>query len=241
MFFILVICILQLVHYCDGNQRVVYISESISNDDNSSEFKDICRVYGKCSCSSLDHALADLNNTSNVLINITTDVTLSSLIKVLYIENATIIRHNDPTVNCTNPGGIHFGFCHNCIIEGIIWDGCGVDNIDNHTEPGLKMSNSSSSNVTMKNCSFQYSRGQVVLLSNLSGDVHISHCNFVHNNHYKGHGAAIHYSSNNIISFYQLTLFTINDCNFTDNKHAKSLVYIENRISKHNLTIHRQL
>ena len=32
----------------------------------------------------------------------------------------------------------------------------------------------------------------------------------------------------------QVSAFTINDCNFTYNKHAESLVYIENTISKHN-------
>ena len=70
----------------EGNQRIVHVNESISDeedfftggeDDNSR----ICCVYGNCSCNSLDHALATL--TSNVLINITTDVTLSSLINAL--------------------------------------------------------------------------------------------------------------------------------------------------------------
>ena len=48
---------------------------------------------------SLDHALANL--TSNVLINITTDVTLSSLVRVSNLENVSLIGHNNPTVNCT--------------------------------------------------------------------------------------------------------------------------------------------
>ena len=233
--FLLISLTVSVVKCTDGNQRIVCVSELIisgdedfitsGEDDNSR----ICCVYGNCSCDSLDHALANL--TSNVLIIITTDVTLSSIIKVSNVENVTMIGHNNPTVNCKGFGGIHFTFCHNCIIQGITWDECGTENIDHHIEPGLKLSNSS--NITIENCIFQHSKGQAVLLSEVSGDVNINHCNFVHNNRYKGHGAAIHYSSSNVTISHQLSVFT---CNFTYNN-AKSLVYIENRISKHNNNI----
>ena len=233
--FLLISLTVSVVKCTDGNQRIVCVSELIisgdedfitsGEDDNSR----ICCVYGNCSCNSLDHALANL--TSNVLINITSDVTLSSIIEVSNVENVTMIGHNNPTVNCKSFGGIHFTFCHNCIIQGITWDECGTENIDHHIEPGLKLSNSSK--ITIENCIFQHSKGQAVLLSEVSGDVNINHCNFVHNNRYKGHGAAIHYSSSNVTTSHQLSVFT---CNFTYNN-AKSLVYIENRISKHNNNI----
>ena len=178
--------------------------------------------------SSLDHALANL--TSNVLINITTDVTLSSLVRVSGIENVTIIGYNSPTVNCKDhSGGIHLNLCCNCIFQGIAWDGCGSKSIDYHTEPVLKLNNSS--NITIKNCIFQHLNGPAVLLSEASGDVNINHCNFVYNNHYRGHGAAIHYSSSNGASSHnKLSVFTINGCNFAYN-YAKSLVHLENTIS----------
>ena len=227
----LVIVVAVLVQYASGNQRIVHVSELISDggeDDNNH----ICCVYGNCSCNSLHHALTNL--TSNVLINITTDVTLSSLVKVSDIENVTIIGHNNPTVNCKDFGRIHLNFCHNCIIQGITWDGCGTVDIDDHTEPVLKLSNSS--NITINNCSFQYSKGRAVSLSEVSGDVNIDHCNFVHNNHYRGHGAAIHYSSSNVTNRHQLAVFTIIGCNFAYN-YAKSLVYIENTISRHNVNV----
>ena len=247
----LVILVGVLVQFASGNQRIVHVSELISDEDFITSDEDfitsgeyfitsgeddnshICCAYGNCSCNSLDHALAYL--TSNVLINITTDVTLLSLIKVSDIENVTIIGHNNPTVNCQDFGSIHLNFCHDCIIQGITWDGCGTVDIDDHTEPVLKLSNSS--NIIIDNCSFQYSKGQAVLLSEVSGDVNIDHCNFVHNNHYGGHGAAIHYSSSNVINCHQLSVFRIFGCNFAYN-YAKSLVYIENTISKHNITIH---
>ena len=217
----LIIIFTLVIQYVDGNQRIVQVSELFS-DDKDGDFS-ICCVYGNCSCHSLDYALTHL--TSNVLIKITTDVTLSSLAEVSDLENVTIIGHNNPTVNCRNFGGMHFTFCHNCIIKGIIWDGCGTK-----AEPGLKLSYSS--NIKIQYCSFQHSIGQAVVLSEVTGDVNINHCQFVYNSHYRGHGAAVHYSSSNVTNHLQ-PLLTISNCNFTNNKGAKSLVYIENRISEH--------
>ena len=184
-----------------------------------------CCVYGNCFCHSLYHALANL--TSNVLINITTDVTLFSHIKVSNLENISVIGQNNPTVNYKNAGGIHFTFCHNCIIQGIIWDGCGGDT---NAESVLKFAYPS--NITIQNCTFQHSIGQAMVLSEVSGCVNIDHCNFVYNSHYRGHGAAIYYSS--YASKNSSFVFTINNCNFTHNKHAKSYIYINKRNNEHN-------
>ena len=234
---ILVSLVVQLV---DGNQRIVYVSESISDiedvftdasgasgaliiDDTffTSDDGDIsmCCVYGNCSCNSFYHALANL--ASNVLINIVTDVMLSSLINASNLENVSIIGHNNPTVNCKKFGGIHFNFCQNCIVRDITWDGCG-----RKTEPGIKLDDSS--NIVVEYCSFQYSKGPAIVLLGVSGHVNISHCNFVHSNNYEGHGAALHYSSSNGPRLW----FTLSNCNFTYNKHAKSLVYVKNTMSE---------
>ena len=228
---ILVSLVIQLV---DGSQRIVYVSEPISDDEDNSTSGDgdsnlMCCVYGNCSCNSLDHALANL--ASNVLINITTDVMFTTLlINTSNLENVSIIGHNNPTVNCKRAGGIHFNFCHNCIIQDITWDGCGRE-----TESGIKLRDSS--NIVIEQCSFQYSKGLAIVLSGVSGHVNISHCNFIHNIHYGGHGAAIHYSSSNVTNDLQLVL-AISNCNFTNNKNVKSLVYIENMmsISNNNIT-----
>ena len=222
-----------VVQFVDGSQRIVYVSEPIGDDEDLSTSGDgdsnlMCCVYGNCSCNSLDHALANL--ASNVLINITTDVIFATLINASNLENVSIIGHNNPTVYCKRPGGIHFNFCHNCIIQDITWDGCGRE-----TEPGLKLRDSS--NIVIEQCSFQYSKGPAIVLSGVSRHVNISHCNFIHNIHYRGHGAAIHYSSSNVTNDLQLFL-AISNCNFTNNKNAKSLVYIENKmsISTNNIT-----
>ena len=199
---VLLIMVLAVVIQCaDGDQITVQVSELFSDDEDfftsgksftggDSDDEDyftsgesftsesdtginlFCCVYGNCFCHSLYHALANL--TSNVLINITTDVTLFSHIKLSNLENISVIGHNNPTVNCKSAGGIHFTFCHNCIIQGIIWDGCGADT---NAESVLKFAYPS--NIIIQDCSFQHSIGHGIVLSEVSGCVNIDHCNFV--------------------------------------------------------------
>ena len=229
-----------VVDNVDANQqRIVYVNEPfIDNGDTVTNSGDgssgdvtspLCCVYGNCSCYSFDDALDSL--TSNVLLNITIDVMLSSLINASNLKNISIIGHNNPIVNCKGVGGIHFTFCNNCIIRGIIWDGCGAGSSDN-TAQALKLKYSS--NITILNCSFQHSKGQAVVLSDCTGDVNINHCRFVNNSHYRGHGAAISYSSNNIIIYPIPFLFQICNCNFTYNEGSESLVHIENNMTEIN-------
>ena len=156
-----------LASVVEGDQRIVHVSESVSNGESDSSFT--CCVYGICSCDSLDIALASL--TSNVLINITTDMTLSSLINISDLENVSLVGYNNPIVKCRNIVAIHFTNCHYCIFKGITWDGCGRDY-------GLKLSYSS--NILIQNCLFQHSIGQVVVLLK-SQNVTISNCMFLSN------------------------------------------------------------
>ena len=84
-----------LVQCVDGNQRIVCVSELISDEEDvsvgASGEGEMSGLYENSSCSPLGHALANL--TSNVLINITTDVTLSSILKVSDLQNVSIIGH----------------------------------------------------------------------------------------------------------------------------------------------------
>ena len=110
----------------EGDQKIVHVTELITDNSLSSCEGDCnftCCVYGNCSCNSLDIALASL--TSNVLINITTDVTLSLFIKVSDLGNVSIIGYNNPTVNCRNNGRMHFTFFHDFTFKGITLSGCG--------------------------------------------------------------------------------------------------------------------
>ena len=225
---ILGIILAVVIQFVNGYQNIIHVSELISEE--SFIASDKCCVYGNCSCNSHDHALANL--TSNVLINITTDVTLSSLVTASDIENVSIIGHNNPTVNCKSVGRIHITFCKNCIIQGITWDECGTKHIDNHTEPGLMLSNSST--VTIQSSCFQHSVGQAVVLSEVPGDININDCKFVNNSYYGGHGAAVYYLSNNARN--SKFTFIISNCNFSYNK-MKSLMYLENISLKYNKVI----
>ena len=180
--------------------------------------------------SSLCNALDNL--TSNVFINITTDVELSSIIPIVNLTNITISGHNNPTVYCNNSGGLHFISCYNCTIEGITWEGCGTINIggdDNSVYPVLQFTNSS--NITIQNCSFQHSTGQAVVLSGMSGDVNINCCNFLYNKRYEGHGTAVYYSSTNMVASSPLKLM-INNCKCINNGRAKSIMYFSELSAK---------
>ena len=219
------------IEYSDGNQKIINVSNndfSTSGDDGNS---DVCCVHGNCSCNSLDQALANL--TSNVIVNIKTDMTLSSLVNPSDLVNVLIIGRNNPIVNCGNAGGIQLTICHNCTIQGIVWDGCGSKNTNNNTEPMLKLNNSS--NVKIQNCTFQNLMGQAIVLSEVSGEVNFRDCNFVNNSYYRDHGAIIYFV---VVSQLSQLLFTISNCNFTLNKGAKSLVYIKNKNSDFSINFH---
>ena len=65
-------------------------------------------TYKNCSGYSLDHVLAELS--SNELIKIMTDATLSSIVLLVNVKSVSIIGYNNPTVTCSNVsgGGLHF-------------------------------------------------------------------------------------------------------------------------------------
>ena len=215
------------IQHIEGLQRVIVISELQDGDvgdttavsNQSDIFSNLCCVHVNCSCMSLYTALVSL--TSNVLINITTNVKLlGSIISLDGLDNISIVGHNNPTIHCNNNGGILLTSCYNCTIEGITWERCGAITDNENDYPALQFYNSSSVNI--KKCSFN-STGQALVLSALSGDVHINYCNFLYSTQYGGHGAAIHYSPNNL---YQLGLnVIIINCKFFYNE-ATSVVYL---------------
>ncbi|XP_065904916.1 uncharacterized protein [Dysidea avara] len=194
-----------------------YIKLSGSGDlsDGSGISQDVispCCTAGNCTCDSFLHALVSL--TDNVMVYITTDVVLSSIVPIVGVENITILGYNNPTVYCNNNGGVKVSSCNNIIVEGIAWKNCGSKN-----NPVLAMRNSS--NITTENCTFQKSRGQAISLVNVKEDAHINRCVFTYNNHHRNHGAAIFFSSQN-----NQTHLKLHNCNFTDNGNAASIIYI---------------
>ena len=233
-------CILLVlfVHHAEGSQNTITVMEvsdddlvndkiytrSRATDDDSGTdiLSDLCCIHGNCSCLFLHTVLTNLTN--NTLVNVTSNVTLASVIPLVDLVNITIFGHNNPTVYCNDYGGVHFVSCYNCTIEGITWQGCGGRNISDNTaiiHPVLQLHNSS--NVVVKNCSFQNSIGQALVLTGVSQDVNINHCNFLYNEQYRGHGTAIHYSTN--IPYQDALGITIANCKFSNNS-AMSVVYL---------------
>ena len=174
----------------------------------------------KCYCNNLEDILNGI--TSDTLVNITDNVTLSSIIKLdYYISNISIIGYNNITVICVNGGGIYFEASWNLTIEGITWIKCGnnrtpVISIDYETiynKPIVP-----TSGIIIQDCTFQQSMGQAILLPHVNEDVNINHCNFISNHH----GAvAIQFNVIYYESIFIITI-TINNCNFSYNKNSKS-------------------
>ena len=204
----------------------------------------------KCYCNEFER---NVNNDSLIVIKDT--VMLSRVASFTNLNNVSIIGQNNPFVYCVNGGRLILTNSNNIVMEGITWIGCGNHTnkdanlmLDDFTEIDLNVVDGPYNleqpmdpvihlqfftNIQIQNCVFIYSAGRALVLSEVSGEVKISHCNFVNNSYYRGHGAAIHYSSNNLTNFFKC-LFTINDCNFTHNNFVKSLVYIENKTSEQN-------
>ena len=69
--------------------------------------------------------------------------------------------------------------------------------------------------------------------------MNITQCEFINNIHYRGHGAALHYSPRNSSSL----LFTITNCSFINNGHAESLIYLGKTNFKHfsNVTLYNSI
>ena len=227
------------IQYIEGFDRVIVVTESRDNISDQDETvtramrsgRNSCCIYGNCSCQSLYSALANL--TSNVLINITTDVELSSIIQRVNLANVTITGYNNPTVNCNNSGGLHFISCSNITIEVITWKRRGSRNISDNANAYPVLQLASSSNIIIQNCSFQHSVGQAVVLLGVSEDVNINYCNFSYAKQYKVHGTAICYSSNNNKLIVSPLNIVVSNCNFFDNEGAKSIVYFDQPSNKH--------
>ena len=174
----------------------------------------------KCYCKSLEHLLDGLTN--NAIVNITDNVKLTSIITLRNLENISIIGHNNITIICSgiDGGGLYLWFCNMIIVEGFTWIGCGTNNTNIH-KPVMEFDYSSE--ITIQNCTFQYSIGQIILIYGILEDVNINHCNFMNNNHYRHHGACIDFSYGH--SYIRNSTININNCNFRYNGDSESIVH----------------
>ena len=220
------------IFLCNGMERKVHTSDVCTylvsdNEDitapgnaGGKELEELtCCATGNCSSYSIADALT--TSSSYTVINITANVLLNARVNLENIENITIIGHRNPTVKCNGVGSVRFVSCNNVTIEGINWESCGSKNMS-----GIRIDNSS--HIKIQDCLFHNSTGQAVALMNALGHVYINNCQFAHNNHYRGHGTAVYYSSE-----YVPALLVISKCNFTLNGAAESIIMIIKPSSKH--------
>ena len=191
----------------------VYLVDPNQND--SGQTIQQCCLARNCVFNSLLDALDNVS--SNVIINITSVVPLSSHVMIENADDVLITGHHNPTVSCSNSTSVRFLFSSNVAIEGITWQGCGNNN---PYAPVISFFNSSE--ITIDRCTFDDSAGQVLSLSVMSGDVNINNCEFINNDEYNGQGVAVQYTSLG----ENPQLLIINNCNFISNGPAESVVYI---------------
>ena len=84
-----------------------------------------------CNCKSLIYLLRGLTrSTSNAIVNLVDKAVLSSVVRLVFLKNVSIIGQDNFTVLCASNGAIDFASCQNVTIHGITWIGCGGYNVE---------------------------------------------------------------------------------------------------------------
>ena len=169
----LLICLSILTSQCVCVHSKVIIVNSISGNDNTE-----CCVNGECACSSLSTALHHI--ASHTIINITSqsvalnNTTTMGSGRLTY--NITITGSN-VTIMCNNSGSVYCKLCIGVMIKGITWDRCGDPNGINIAGVTFNII----SNVSLINCTFQYSQTSAVSLAEVTDNILIHGCSFLSN------------------------------------------------------------
>ena len=215
------IILLLMIFSIEGDNNGEYVASGSGSQNDQGDF--LCCVVGNQSFNSIDNALKSATN--NTIISIKIDVVLSSKVVLENVKNITLIGDNNVTVDCNGIGAVKFVSCSKVTVEGITWKSCGFINMSTH--PGIEFYRSS--NIVFQHCSIYNSTVQAVVFSDVSGNVSINHCYFVHNvnDQCQDHGSAIYLSRN--VSPFQLFL-VIDNCNFSSNGATTSVIYIDNSV-----------
>ena len=182
--------------------------------------------YKHCYCQKLENLFPLDVLKNNSLVNITKSVTLSSTVKLIKLHNFSIVGHNNITVFCVNGGHLYTNKCSNLKVKGITWIGCGSYELGYYT--GSAVLDLHCDGILILNCTFQYSIGPAIGIYFNTKQVNINHCNFMNNNNYKEHGAAIRCTFfDNLKNIKSWFTFSITNCNFGYNGNASSILSFE--------------
>ena len=152
-------------------------SKVITIDITSGNSSQECCTKEGYMCASLSIALQYID--SNTTINITSSsVILEECVKLGSgnLTNITITGSN-VIIMCNNSGSVYCESCDNVMIEGITWDRCG----DPNGTDNAGVTFNGTSNISLVNCTFQYSQISAVTLLDVSENVSVHHCNFLSN------------------------------------------------------------
>ena len=216
MFIDTLICLIILTSQC------VYSKVIIINSNNGNDSTECC-VNGTCTCSSLSTALLNIDN--NTIINITSESV--ALINTTTMGSGKltniIITGSNVTIMCNNSGSVYCESCDDVMIEGITWDRCGDP--DGTNIAGVTFNGTS--NISLVNCTFQYSQLPAVSLLEVSNIAVIQGCNFLSNGPmtkaYNNHGILSITKSVLTLSGSLRIIIIINKSHFQYNGYLPSL------------------
>ena len=190
-------------------------------------------VSDKCNCKQLEDILnnASINSNPYLHVNISDNVVLLSSLVLLDNADILIMGHNNPTVLCVNGGRLQVqreAEGYNFAIKGVTWIGCGTANFESNdpqfTNAVLSMYiDGLNHNLTIQNCSFQYSLGQVIYLQSFGEtNLNIIDCKFENSGTIQTNGEdevdIIHLEVYPISSPAHSPVFTLKNCHFCFNK-----------------------
>ena len=126
MLLVIIVSVIWLSGFLEQGEGISYTAVDHKNVDRRKSTSSCDSFMQNINYSSycLHCALQRANSTNNIIINITTDVVLSSVMQLMNANNISIIGHNNPTVDCNNSGALNFMSCHNITIKGINWWSC---------------------------------------------------------------------------------------------------------------------
>ena len=171
----------------------------------------ICNKNNKtCSCKHI------MNVSSYSEVTITDDLNISSRIILKGLDSISLTGHNNATIHYKETGELKFMSCQNVEITDLTWSRPS----ENNPIPRITFLNVSS--ITVRNCSFQYSMGQAISLSDVSEHINIK---FIHNSGNQN-VSLIHYSPGSTNN--NTNLLTITNCHFSHNEYTQSgLIFLE--------------
>ena len=215
------------LHYTGQSDTVVIDGNGIVWCSNQKQFSCLTKT---CSCNKLENSLnTDILKYTNIVAITDKVMILSSPIEInlltfvtSYQRNISIIGHNSPTVICVNGGSLKIHSHYYLTIQGIIWIGCG--GYSGILTPVIHIGihyTYSNYTITIQKCSFQHSIAPAIGYSERNDlNISVNHCNFINGTSYRGQGSAIYFLSHK-------GKVAINNCNFSFNGVAESIIYIK--------------